>query len=345
MVLLVLVSLGLFFIFIGQLEDLGRGSYNLLHVVEYVALRVPGKVVEFMPLAVLLGTILSLGSLAGNSEIIAMQAAGVSVLQLLRAVLQAAVILAFLSFVLADWVVPISEISARETRSTAISATPALRAKKGLWVKDDNQVLYVKELLPNGVARFVEIYQLDQQGRLVSTIVAQNAIPVADQWLLKKVEQSIIGDQSIRTATFDEMVYSGNISHQLLEALMIEPRQMSSSDLYAYLSFLEENELDTSTVSLTFWQKIIAPFTVLIMCVLGLPFVLGSQRQNNTGQRLMLGILLGLVYVVADRLLIQLGSQININPFVNALSPSLLFLALAIYLLIKKQTHGLRVSP
>lgn len=198
--------------------------------------------------------------------------------------------------------------------------------------------------MPNGVARFVEIYQLDQRGRLVSTIVAQNAIPVADQWLLKKVEQSIIGDQSVRTATFDEMVYSGNISHQLLEALMIEPRQMSSSDLYAYLAFLEENELDTSTVSLTFWQKIIAPFTVLIMCVLGLPFVLGSQRQNNTGQRLMLGILLGLVYVVADRLLIQLGSQININPFVNALSPSLLFLALAIYLLIKKQTHGLRVS-
>ncbi len=344
MVLLVLVSFGLFFIFIGQLEDIGRGNYDLLHVVEYVALRVPGKVVEFMPLAVLIGTILSLGSLASNSEIIAMQAAGMSVLQLLRAVLQAAAILALLSFLLADWVVPISETSAREIRSTAISATPALRAKKGLWVKDDNQVLYIKELLPNGVARSVEIYQLDEAGRLASAIAAKSAIPSADQWLLKQVKQTIIGDQTIRTVAYDEMIYAGNLSHQLLEALMIEPRQMSSSDLYSYLAFLDENELDTSTVSLTFWQKIMAPFTVLIMCVLGLPFVLGSQRQNNTGQRLMLGILLGLTYVVADRLLIQLGSQMNINPFVNALSPSLLFLALAVYLLIKKQSHGLRAG-
>ena len=341
LVLLVLVSLGLFFIFIGQLEDIGRGNYSILHVVEYVALRIPGKVVEFMPLAVLLGTILSLGSLAGNSEIIAMQAAGMSVLQLLRAVLQAAVIWALLSFLLADWVVPISETSAREVRSTAISATPALRAKKGLWVKDDNQVLYIKKLLPNGVARSVEIYQLDEAGRLVSTIAAQSAIPSADQWHLKQVKQSIIGDKTVRTIAYDEMIYAGNISFQLLDALMIEPRQMSSSDLYSYLAFLDENELDTSIESLTFWQKVMAPFTVLIMCVLGVPFVLGSQRQNNTGQRLMLGILLGLSYVVVDRLLIQLGNQVNINPFVNAISPSLLFLALAVYLLIKKQSHSL----
>ncbi len=345
LVLLVLVSLGLFFIFVGQLEHIGRGNYSLLHVVEYVALLVPGKIVESMPLAVLLGTILSLGSLAGNSEIIAMQAAGISVLQILRAVLQAAVILALLGFLLADWVVPISEINAREIRLTAINATPTFRAKKGLWVKDDNQILFIKELLPNGVARSVEIYTLDDQGRLASVISAQSAIPSADQWLLKQVNQSIIGEQSVRTTVYDELIYVGNISYQLLDALMIEPRQMSSRDLYAYIAFLDENKIDTAVVSLAFWQKIVAPFTVLIMCVLGVPFVLGSQRQNNTGQRLMLGILLGLTYVVADKLLIQLGSQLNINPAVNAFTPSLLFLALAVYLLMKKQSHGLGVKP
>ena len=344
LVLLVLVSLGLFFIFVGQLEHVGRGNYSLLHVVEYVALLVPGKIVEFMPLAVLLGTILSLGSLASNSEIIAMQAAGLSVLQLLRTVLMAAAILAALSFLLADWVVPISETNARDVRSSAINFNPSLRAKKGLWVKDDNRVIYIKELLPNGVARSVEIYQLNEQGRLASVIAAHRAIPRAGEWLLKQVKQSIIEDQAVRTASYDELVYAGNISFQLLKSLMIEPRQMSISDLYSYIAFLDENNLDTAVESLTFWQKLVAPFTVLIMCVLGLPFVLGSQRQNNTGQRLMLGILLGLTYVVVDRLLIQLGSQVNVNPLVNASSPSLLFLALAVYLLVKQQSHGIGVK-
>ena len=145
-----------------------------------------------MPLAILLGTILSLGSLASSSEIIAMQAAGLSVYQLLRAVLQAAVILALLSFMLADWVVPISETSAREMRSSAINSTPALRAKTGVWIKDLNQVLYIRELFPDGLAKTIEIYQLDEQDRLVSTITADSAIRSGTNWILKQVRQSFV---------------------------------------------------------------------------------------------------------------------------------------------------------
>ncbi|MFA9420791.1 MAG: LptF/LptG family permease, partial [Gammaproteobacteria bacterium] len=124
--LVVLVSIGILFSFIGELSDIGRGNYGLIETVEYIALLVPGRVVEFMPLAVLLGTMLSLGSLASNSEIIAMQAAGLSVYRLLWAVLQSAVILALLTFILADWVVPISETGAREVKSSAINSASAV---------------------------------------------------------------------------------------------------------------------------------------------------------------------------------------------------------------------------
>lgn len=338
--LLLLVSLGLFFIFFGELDDIGRGDYRLIHAVEYLALRVPGKVVQFMPIAVLLGTILSLGSLASNSEIIAMQAAGYSVVHLLRAVLQAALILALLTFLVADWVVPISESNARDIRSSAINATPALRAKKGLWVKDENLVLYIKVLLPNGVARSIEIYQLDENDRLISTIKADSAIPMGDKWILKQVKQSFFSDESVRSVEYDEMTYTGKISYRLLDVLMIEPKQMSSTDLYAYLKFLRENNLDATVPGLTFWKKVLAPLTVLVMCLLAVPFVLGSQRQSNTGQRLLFGILLGLGFMVADRLLIQLGSRIGISPALNALSPTLLFFLIAVYLLNRKQSHS-----
>jgi len=339
--LVVLVSIGIFFSFFGELSDIGRGNYGLIKAVEYIALLVPGRIVEFIPLAVLLGTILSLGALASNSEIIAMQAAGLSVYRLLWAVLQAAVILALLTFILADWVVPISETGAREVKSSAINASSALRAKKGLWIKDSNQVVYIKVLLPDGVARSIEIYQLDEQGRLKSTIAADSAIPVGNEWVLKQVRQTFIGDKAGEAAEYDELNYSGNISFQLLDALMIEPGQMSTGDLYSYLDFLRKNNLDVTAESLTFWQKVLAPLTVIIMSILAIPFVLGSQRQSNSGQRLMIGILLGLGYVVADRLLTLLGSHLGVSPALNAISPTLLFLLLTIYLLMKKQTHGI----
>lgn len=337
--LLVLVSLSLIFVFISELEDIGRGYYSFIHVVEYVALLFPGKIVEFLPLSVLLGTILSLGSLASNSEIIAMQAAGVSVLRLLRAVMQAALVIALAGFILADWVVPNSETSARQIRSSAINSTTAVRGKKGIWIKDENRILHIKLLMPKGVASNIEIHELDDRGRLLSALTAESAIPEGNKWRLKRIRQTLIGESETVTREFDELVYDGKVSDQLLSALLIEPRQMSSVDLNTYLVFLQQNNLDADVERLTFWQKIFAPLVVIVMCILAVPFVLGSQRQGNAGQRLMIGILLGLSYVVVGRLLTQLGSQINISPILNALMPSLLFLSLAIYLLLQKHSR------
>ncbi len=334
--LMVLVSLSLVFIFIAELDDVGKGYYSLLHVIEYVALLFPGKLVEFMPLAAMLGTILSLGSLASNSEIIAMQAAGVSVSQLIIAVLQAAIILALLSFLVADWVAPVSETSAQQIRSSAINDTTAIRGKKGLWIKDDNSILHINLLLPNGIARNIEIHQLDDTGRLLSAITAESAIPEGNRWRLKQVSQTLMGDRKVSIRQYDEMIYDGRISDELLNALMIEPRQMSSVDLFTYIDFLQQNNLQANVERLTFWQKIFSPLVVIIMCVLAIPFVLGSQRQGNAGQRLMMGIILGLTYVVTDRLLTQLGSHLNLFPVINALLPAVLFSLLAVYLLLRK---------
>jgi len=76
------------------------------------------------------------------------------------------------------------------------------------------------------------------------------------------------------------------------------------------------------------------------MCLLAFPFVLGSQRQSNTGQRLLIGILLGLSFAVVDRVLTQLGVQFGINALAVALTPSLLFFALAVFLLVRKSGLG-----
>ena len=77
------------------------------------------------------------------------------------------------------------------------------------------------------------------------------------------------------------------------------------------------------------------------MCLLAVPFVLGPQRQGNTGQRLLIGILLGLSFVVTERLLTQLGVQFELNGLAVAISPNLIFLIIAIYLLARKQSHSL----
>ena len=119
---------------------------------------------------------------------------------------------------------------------------------------------------------------------------------------------------------------------------MIEPQQMSIGDLHAYLDFLDENKLDSRAEQLIFWQKTFSPLAIVVMCLLAFPFVLGVRRQSNTGQRLLIGILLGLAFVVVDRLVTQLAVHFGVNVILVALLPGLIFLTVAIYLLAKQQS-------
>lgn len=337
--LTLLVSLALFFNFVRELDNLEQGRYELAQVAEYLALSLPGSVIEFLPLAVLLGSMLSLGALAGNSELIAMQASGVSQWRMLAAVLQAGLVIAVLGVLLSEWVLPDSEINARKIKNLRQKHSTTLESNQGLWIKDETRIVRVRQLLPNGYARGVEIYQLDSQGRLRSMIRADSAEPRARGWELQRVQQTTIGAERSEALQFDQLVYPGNLSHQLLQVLLLKPRYMSSHDLWAYLQFLDENRLDSKLERLIFWQKMLAPLTIVLMCMLAFPFVTGSQRQSNTGKRMLIGILLGLSFAVIERVLTQLGMQMGLIPIAVALAPNLLFLSFALYLLFGRRSR------
>ena len=341
--LMLLVSLALFFNLVRELGDLER-DYDVFKVMQFLALRLPGRIVEFLPLATLLGSMLSLGALASNSELIAMQASGITMRRMLSALLQAGLVLALTGFLLADWVVPDSEAAARKLKSESLGQASTLYSGEGLWIKDESRVLRLQQLLPNGFARGIEIYQLDESGILQDLIRADSAQPLEGGWELFDVRQTSIEAGQSRSYYFERLVYPGNLSHKLLQVLLIEPRQMSSRDLFAYYQFLDENRLDSEVEKLILWQKLFAPVTIVVMCLLAFPFVIGSQRQSNTGKRLLIGILLGLSFVVMDRVLTQLGTRLGIDAFLIALAPNLLLLLFTLYLLFGRRSGvaGLR---
>jgi lipopolysaccharide export system permease protein len=85
MVMLVLLALAGLFEFIGQLEDT-QGNYGVPQALLFAALRMPQLSFEMLPIAVLIGSLLGLGNLAKNSELVVMRTAGLSVARLARMV-------------------------------------------------------------------------------------------------------------------------------------------------------------------------------------------------------------------------------------------------------------------
>ncbi|MCK4708430.1 MAG: LPS export ABC transporter permease LptG [Gammaproteobacteria bacterium] len=336
LVLMILVSLSLFFTLIQQIDHLGKGQFGPWQFTQYLVLRAPAMIVDFMPLATLIGSILSLGSLASNGELIAFQSSGMPVRKFIQAVSQAAFMLALIAFVISDFVVPYSETTAREIKTAGISSRVSMQSRTGVWIKDHNNIIFIQKLFPNGNAKNIEIYQLDDQDKLLSTTYVRSAVTSEQGWLLQQLKRSVLSEGGISVIQKNKELYKGNLSEQLLQSLVVDPRQMSSANLYSYITFLQENKLNSDAESLSFWRKVYSPLTVMVMSILAIPFVLGSQRNNNTGQRIITGILLGLVFVIVDRVLIQLGGQMKLVAFVNAFIPTLLFMLFTAYLIRRK---------
>lgn len=336
LVLMILVSLSIFFTLIRELDDLGKGDYGIWQLLQYLALRVPSFFVDYMPLAALIGSMLSLGNLASNSELIALQSSGLSINRFIIAVGQSVLLLALLSLCIADFIVPRSETLAKQLRASSMASSISLNSRKGVWIKDEKNLIFIEQLFPDGNAQHVEIYYLDDQGRLLESSVAQQAIVQSGGWVLNNVKTTRLGENRINVQTQTQLIYRGELSQQLLESISVEPQQMAITDLLTYISFLKQNKLNNQSESLFLWRKLYAPLSIIVMGLLAIPFVLGSQRQKNTGQRLMLGILLGLLYVVMNRLLIQLGEQLQLVAYINALLPTLFFIILTFWLIHKK---------
>ncbi len=336
LVLMILVTLSLFFTLIQQIDHIGKGQFGTWKFVQFILLMAPAYIVDYMPLATLLGCILSLGSLASSSELIAFQSSGMSVKKFIIAVSKIAFVLALIAFVISDFIVPYSETTSKEIKASALASRVSVQSRRGIWIKDKNNIIFIQQLFPDGNARNIKIYQLNNDDKLLSTTYAEKAISNEQGWLLLKVNKSIFVNNKISVEHKNQELYKGKLSEKLLQSLVVDSRQMSSSDLYSYMTFLGDNKLNYAAESLSFWRKVYSPLTIMVMAVLAIPFVTGSQRNSNTGQRIVIGILLGLVYVIMDNVLIQLGEQLKLAAFINALIPTLLFILFTAYLIYRR---------
>ena len=77
-------------------------------------------------------------------------------------------------------------------------------------------------------------------------------------------------------------------------------------------------------------SKLATPFATLVMLFIAVPFVLAHQRFVSIGQRIFLGIALGMAFYLFNRAMSYVAVVYNVNALVSALLPALAFLAIGI---------------
>ena len=327
--LLILVSIDLVFAFGSEVNDIGEGNYDILKSLLYIALTAPRRAYDFMPLAAIVGSMVMLGGLAGNSEFIAMRSAGVSITQIAISMAKAGLLLVALALILSEGVIPFSEPYAQQMRSFAQTQTTALKSENGIWARDGLSFVNILQIRPGGDLRRLDIFEFDEDFQLRVRTHADRALFQDDAWVLFNIEQVEILDDKVQITNYKKAQWGALLNPELLSVLAVKPEQLSIWRLTTYIDYLEANGLETEPYEFAYWHKLSAPFAIIVMLLLSLPFIFSSLRTTGAGQRILIGIVLGIGYYLLAHVAGRVGEVYNFSPFLSNVLPVVLFMGLA----------------
>jgi len=334
LVLVAFLMLFAFFDLIHELESLGKGSYQLKHMLIFVLLTQPGHIYELAPIAVLIGTLYALTILARHSEITVLRASGLSTAGILATLVQLGLAFVLLTFIVGDFIAPPAERAAKELRLMAMSQIVGQEFRTGLWVKDDLSFINVKTVRPDSTLEMVRIYEFDKQHVLHSISEAKRGIYLPPgKWRLTDVSQTRFEHDRAVVSTLPEAIWQSSINPEILGVLLVMPERMSVASLYRYIQHLRENQVKTQRYEIALWKKVVYPLAALVMMGLALPFAYLQDRMGAVSVKVFTGIMLGIGFHMLNGLFSNLGAINSWPPLVSAITPSALFLLAAASLL------------
>ncbi len=363
-VLFAFLGLFAFFDLISELSSIGRGGYQLQHVLIYILLGFPGYIYELMPFAVLIGTIYALAMFASNSEYTIMRVSSLSTMDACRMLLKVGMVFLVFTFLVGEVITPFSSRVATEFRNALIGRRVSGGFKTGMWSKDTirkdgingpvsgSRFMNVKMMQPDGTLEQIRLYEFNELMELTKTVSAKNARYLGNhEWQLNEVVESCLTPGNSKTKRFpdsapglttrklDSVVMTSDITPDILSVISVDANKMSAYELAVYNQHLVENKQDATSYQMAFWKKIIYPFSVFVMMALALPFAYLHFRSGGVSLKIFSGIMIGVAFILINNLFSHVGLLNAWPAFLTAIIPSALFFLSAVIALWWVERH------
>jgi lipopolysaccharide export system permease protein len=328
LVMCVLMTLGALFVFIGQQDDIGVGSYTAADAFVFSLLSLPQQFFELLPIGALLGSLLGLGLLARSSEIIVMRAAGVSLARMCAAVAGAGLVLVLLGVMVGEYIGPPAQQIARQIKVFSKFSDFSVAGSGSAWVKDGNNIVQLERQTGTTMFGGVSVFRYGDNRRLTSVGRATTAsVSGGDHWELDSYsETEFVQGGGTRVVKEARRTFETHVSPEFLGLAVVDPNQMRTVQLARYLSHLEDNGLDARRIEFAFWARIARTLSIAVIVLLALPFCFGTMRSAGTGAKTVIGVLIGIGFYLLQSTLESSAQVFSINPILLAWTPMILLI-------------------
>ncbi len=323
---MLLVTAIIFFIgLLTELRDIGIGDYSFMQALIHEILRLPLRIYQFFPMCILIGGMMGLGLLASQRELMVMRASGLSLKQIIIAVMIAAFILIFIAMMMGEGFAPQANYIAQTRKDIAQSKGQAVATVSGLWMHEGNNFLHIDRVVGKTHLEGVTRYEFDTKHHLLAAYYAKTLDFQNGQWIVHDLVKTIFANDKTSNQKFSQTTWDLKLNPNHLNVGYIEPEEMSLRGLQSYVNHLRKNQLQSVDFEFMFWKRILQPFATLIMILLALPFVMNSSRSVNMGWQITQGVIIGFVFYMLNAFLSQMSIVFQLPAFAAAAAPVLLF--------------------
>lgn len=287
---------------------------TFIQAISYLLYKIPLMLQILMPVSLLIATLISVGRLSQNSEIIAMRAGGASVFWLAKPLLTAGLLFSLLGFVLSETVVPWATRRGEEIYHFDIrkKADKGKYSRTNYWYRKDNRFFNIGyyDSRAKKIAA-LSLFELSNsfvvKRRIDSPEVSWKGSDIG--WSMENVAESAADDQgTVYTTKYTKLPLVIDETPADFYQMDRTPESMTYRELKQYAAKLSAEGVPVTDYLVSLAAKISFPFVNLIAVLVAFPFALTSHRSGNMTFSFVMGIGIGFAYYILHAVSISLGS-------------------------------------
>ncbi|HEY5340391.1 MAG TPA: LptF/LptG family permease [Candidatus Aquilonibacter sp.] len=272
--------------------------------IEWFLWGLPADLGFVFPMALLLGTLLAIQRLSGESELTAMKAGGISFIRMTLPLLAAGVLMSFVTFFVQEFVAPYASDQQTQIVNVAINHVSAF-----------NRDLTVSAPLPGGGKQItiatsyeehsqallhVTLIQYDKHDVATQIVFADRADFTADKWVLENAslyrfnpDGTLIAEPHVA----QQEVALGEKPTDIVKRLsQNDPENMSRSEIAQIVRSGQLTQSELAKYVTTYQEKLAQPFACFVFVLIAIPFGMRAARGGG-GTGVGFGFAVAIVFV------------------------------------------------
>ena len=336
-----LLSIYLMIDFVEQIRKYLKADTHLVDIVGYLGFKLPGILYQVTPLAVLLTTLIMLGTITYDNEITAMRASGIRLERITAAFLAIALAASILLLIADHSLIPTMKERAHHVRTTALEhhTDQARFTQNRVWLRVSANTFMNVQLvdLTQSTLFGISVYRLNQDFVLQETVDAQELRYDDNHWaLISGTKRRFLEGGNTQTFVFEKEPFDlKDKPLELRERLTADANNLTLVELADYIVDLEDNGYPTSEYAVDYYGRYAFPFASLIMAILGISitFMDIGIRRKHFARSIGLTLLIGFHYWIIHAFALGIGRGNMLPPMLAGWTANILFLGIGVFLM------------